>query len=79
MDDWATLASPSARDWAGRARYAAAMSLYQRGEIPAEVLEVYRICSRLDGEDALTLLALRGIGAEVIARIRRIRAEGSVR
>ena len=40
----------------------------------AEVLEVYRICSRLDAEDALAVLALRGIGAEWSARIRALRA-----
>ena len=75
MCDWEVLASTSAREWAGRARYAAAMSLYQKGEIPADVLEVYRICSRLDAEDALTLLALRGIGAKAAERVRRLRGQ----
>lgn len=74
MDAWATLASTSAAPWAGRARYAAAMTLYQRHEIPAEVLEIYRICCRRDGDDALAVLSLRGIGATTVAKVRAIRA-----
>ncbi len=75
MDDpWHIVASTSAEDWSGRARYAAAMTLYQRGETTADVLEVYRICSRLDAEDALDVLALRGIGAAWSRRIRALRA-----
>ncbi|MBI1218803.1 MAG: hypothetical protein GC186_09675 [Rhodobacteraceae bacterium] len=75
-DLWAIVASTATGDWAGRARYAAAMALYQQGEMTAEVLEVYRICSRLDAEDALTVLALRGIGADWSARIRALRTAG---
>lgn len=75
MTDWDELASTSSDAWAGRARYAAAMSLYRRGEITADVLEVYRICSRLDLEDALVLLALRGIGADVANRVRCLREQ----
>ena len=74
MDAWVAVASTATGDWAGRARYGAAMALYQQGEMTAEVLEVYRICSRLDAEDALSVLALRGIGAEWSARIRALRA-----
>lgn len=47
---------PGARH-SGRARYAAAMSLYQRGELSSEALEVYRICSLLDDQDPAPLLA----------------------
>ncbi|MBI1172586.1 hypothetical protein GC209_14410 [bacterium] len=44
----------------GRARYAAAMELYQSGKISAEVLEMYRISSGLDGQDPEALLADSG-------------------
>ena len=40
----------------GRQRYAAAMGLYRDGHISEAVLEVYRICSPLDGQDPVALL-----------------------
>lgn len=43
----------------GRQRYAAAMTLYQAGTISEAVLEVYRICSPLDGQDPAALLMER--------------------
>lgn len=45
----------------GRARYAAAMTLYRDGRISAQVLEVYRIASALDGQDPAELLAELGL------------------
>lgn len=42
-------------------RYAAAMSLWQAGELPVEALEVFRICATLDWEDPAELLAERGL------------------
>lgn len=56
-------------EWSGRARYAAAMYFYQRGEMPADVLEVYRISSRLDAEDAIDVLKLWQLGADWIATV----------
>ncbi len=44
----------------GRVRYGAAMLLWQRGLISAEVLEVYRVASAHDGRDPL--LDLRELG-----------------
>ena len=41
----------------GRQRYAAAMTLFQAGEISEAALEVYRICSPLDRQDPVPLLA----------------------
>lgn len=41
----------------GRARYAAAMTLYQAAEMGPDALEMYRICSLLDGQDPAPLLA----------------------
>ncbi len=43
----------------GRQRYAAAMTLYQAGLISEAALEVYRICSPLDGQDPVSLLQER--------------------
>ena len=72
------VASPPGGEWSSRARYAAAMYFYQRGEMPAEVLEVYRISSRLDAEDAIEVLRLWQIGADWIDRIEAWRASHSV-
>ena len=43
----------------GRHRYAAAMTLFQAGLISEAALEVYRICSPLDGQDPVSLLRER--------------------
>lgn len=50
-EDWETIRLPAGLVWSGRARYAAASSFYSRGMLDAEVLEIYRILSRLDDED----------------------------
>lgn len=55
------LALPLGLKGSGRGRYAAAMALYQAGEISAEVLEVYRIASARDHQDPAPLLAERGL------------------
>jgi hypothetical protein len=78
MDDetrrnWQIVAMPPGADWSGRARYAAAMYFYRRGEMAAEVLEVYRICSRLDAEDPVSVLRRWKIGAEWIAKLDAVR------
>jgi hypothetical protein len=59
----------------GRLRYVAAMDLWLAGEIPAETLEVYRICAALDGEDPTTLLAARGLGLGHRGALLRLLAE----
>ncbi len=66
---WQLIRTPTGVAWSGRARYAAAMYFYQKGEMSAEVLEVYRICSRLDSEDPLSVLRRWNIGEEWIARV----------
>ena len=53
----------------GRARYAAAMFFYQRGDMDAGTLEVYRICARLDAEDPLPIIRDRGVGKEWLKRM----------
>lgn len=45
----------------GRARYAAAMALYQSGKIGAEALEIYRISSARDGQNPDALLKEAGL------------------
>ena len=61
-EQWALINTPLGEEWSGRARYAAAMYFYQRGEMSADVLEVYRICSRLDAQDPLAIIRDRGLG-----------------
>jgi len=49
----------------GRQRYAAAMTLYQAGQLSEAALEVYRICSPLDAQDPVPLLAMVAQGKRV--------------
>ncbi len=51
------ITAPIGAERSGRVRYAAAMSLYQAGDIGAEALEVYRVCALLDAQDPGPLLA----------------------
>ena len=41
----------------GRVRYAAAMYFFQQKSLSDEVLEIYRICSKLDNEDPMERLS----------------------
>ena len=66
--NWELIAQPMGQEWSGRARYAAAMFFYARGEMSAEVLEVYRICSRLDGEDPISVLRRWQLGDDWIRK-----------
>lgn len=66
---WQALLVPAGVDWAGRTRYAAAMHFYQKGDMDAQTLEIYRICARLDNEDPLDVMRLWQVGADWIARI----------
>jgi hypothetical protein len=59
---WQLIQTPLGEDWSGRTRYAAAMYFFHTGDLTAEELEVYRICSRLDSEDPLKILSDRRIG-----------------
>jgi hypothetical protein len=45
------------------------MYFYQKGEMGAEVLEVYRMCSRLDAEDPLSVLRRWNIGKDWIGKM----------
>ena len=65
----AYLATPVGVPGSGRVRYAAAMHFYNRGQLSAEALEVYRILALIDAEDPAPLLA-RQAGASEAPRSR---------
>lgn len=69
LENWRLILTPAGEEWSGRARYAAAMYFFKAGEMSAEVLEIYRICSRLDNEDAVDALKAYHMGGEWIARV----------
>lgn len=74
--DTSLLDLPLGLPGSGRQRYAAAMAMYQAGEISAEVLEVFRISSPRDGDDPAVLLAERGLpDPRAAAAITRLVAE----
>jgi hypothetical protein len=68
-EQWDLVNTPLGEHWSGRTRYAAAMYFYKRGEMAAEVLEVYRLCARLDSEDPLPIVRDRGVGKDWVARV----------
>ena len=68
-EQWELVNTPLGEAWSGRTRYAAAMYFYKRGELPAEVLEVYRLCARLDNEDPLAIVRDRGVGKDWLRRM----------
>ena len=74
--NWEIISLPPGSEWSGRARYAAAMYFCQSGEMTPEVLEVYRICSRLDAEAPVSVLKRWRIGADWIEKLAAHRAAG---
>nr|WP_284739304.1 hypothetical protein [Rhizobium sp. CG5] len=62
---------PCGIEWSGRARYAAAMYFYWRGEMDAQTLEIYRYLARLDAEDPADVLRRYKIGADWLDRLKR--------
>ena len=73
-DNWALILTPVGEEWSGRARYAAAMYFYRKNEMSAEVLEIYRICSRIDHEDAVDALKAYRMGEAWIRKVEERRA-----
>ena len=71
---WDLILTPAGEEWSGRTRYAAAMYFYHAGLMSAEVLEIYRICSRLDHEDAVDALKAYKMGEAWIAKVEAMRA-----
>lgn len=74
-ENWALIMTPAGEEWSGRARYAAAMYFFRKDEMSAEVLEIYRICSRIDHEDAVDALKAYKMGLTWIKRVEEKRAE----
>ena len=68
-EQWALINTPLGEAWSGRTRYAAAMYFYKRGDMTAEALEVYRLCSRQDNEDPLSIIRDRGVGTDWLERM----------
>jgi hypothetical protein len=80
MDDeerrnWHLILTPAGEAWSGRTRYAAAMYFFEKGEMSADVLEIYRICARLDGEDAVDALEAYHMGREWIVKMEEMRSK----
>ena len=55
------LCAPVGASGSGAARYAAAMYFFTLGEMPVEMLEIYRRCSKFDHEDPLDMAQFEGI------------------
>lgn len=70
---WTIVSAPPGPAGTARERYAAAMEFWRRGELPPEVLEIYRICVIREDEDPLALLAAWGRGRAWAARVRAFR------
>lgn len=69
---WALIRTPLGAEWSGRARYGAAMYFYQCGTMDAETLEIYRICSRLDDEDPLSVMRRWHVGEAWVSRMQKM-------
>lgn len=67
--NWALIRTPLGEPWSGRTRYGAAVYLYNLGEMEPEVLEIYRICSRLDDEDPIAIIRGSGIGRDWLTKL----------
>lgn len=74
-ENWTLILTPSGEEWSGRARYAAAMYFFRKDEMSVEVLEIYRICSRIDHEDAVDALKAYKMGQAWIEKVEEKRAE----
>lgn len=66
-DAYAALQATLGGFGSARRRYAAAMAPYNAGQISTEVLEVYRSCASLDGQDPLVLFVDYGLQSPVAA------------
>lgn len=68
-ENWDLIRTPLGEPWSGRTRYAAAMYFYKKGDMNAETLEVYRLSSRLDHQDPLSIIRDRGVGKAWLERV----------
>lgn len=76
---WDLVRTPPGIEWSGRTRYAAATFFYHSGEMDAETLEVYRICSRLDAEDPLAVLKRYRVGAAWVEKVEAFDVKGEAK
>ena len=61
-DDYtALLRSELGAPGSGVARYAAAMHFYTQGLMSHQMLEIYRVCSKLDKEDPIKVALYEGV------------------
>ncbi|HSO47020.1 MAG TPA: hypothetical protein VLQ68_03720 [Rhizobiaceae bacterium] len=58
------LETPVGLPGSGRTRYAAAMYFWRTGAIDERLLEIYRICCKLDDEDPLAVARQEGIAGK---------------
>jgi hypothetical protein len=75
LANWQLILTPAGEEWSGRARYAAAMFFNRCGQMSLDVLEIYRICSRIDNEDAIDALRAYRMGEEWIERVEKMRKQ----
>ena len=68
-ENWMLVNTPLGEEWSGRTRYAAAMFFHKRGDLTAEALEVYRLCSRLDHQDPLSIIRDRAADRKWLERM----------
>ena len=61
------LSTPVGLPGSGAMRYGAAMYFYARGNMPAEMLEIYRLCCKFDHEDPIAIARFEGIPVPPIA------------
>lgn len=57
----ALLIEPLGKPESGQVRYAAAMYMYMAGMMSAEMLEIYRRCSKFDSEDPVEIARLEQV------------------
>ncbi len=58
---WQFLTTTVGTPGSGATRYAAAMYFFKSGKLSAEMLEMYRRCSKFDAEDPLDLARYEGV------------------
>ncbi|MEM9580165.1 MAG: NAD(P)/FAD-dependent oxidoreductase [Pseudomonadota bacterium] len=64
----ALLSVPVGKPGSGGLRYAAAMHFYANGDMSAQMLEMYRRCSKFDDEDPVDLARYESVGIPDICR-----------
>ena len=65
------LFSPLGHDGSGLERFGAAMYMHKHAGLPLKLLEIYRICCKLDHEDPVDLAIFEGVDVSPSSRGRR--------